>query len=102
MNTKNQAVVLTEKDNVATALADLKSGSTIELDIGDRRITVALQADIPYGHKFSTAHIENGAPIIKYGEVIGTAGAEINTGDYVHVHNLASMRGSAGRDGDER
>ena len=31
--------------------------------------------------------------IIKYGEEIGVATHEIKRGEYVHVHNLDSMRG---------
>ncbi|MFQ5657413.1 MAG: SAF domain-containing protein [Candidatus Methylomirabilales bacterium] len=34
-----------------------------------------------------------GAPIIKYGQVIGRATVEIAPGDHVHVHNMESLRG---------
>lgn len=34
-----------------------------------------------------------GEQITKYGEEIGIATQEIRPGDYVHVHNLDSMRG---------
>ena len=57
---------------------------------------VQLKATIPYGHKFSIAAIKSGAKIIKYGESIGSANTDIKAGDYVHVHNLTSMRGSDG------
>jgi len=99
METREDAVVLHEKDNVATALADLESGKNVNIDIGGKTVTVTLSAKIPFGHKFSLVHIENGAPVIKYGEAIGNASEEINAGDYVHVHNVASMRGSTGREG---
>ena len=45
---------------------------------------------------------EAGAPVIKYGEAIGNASATINTGDYVHVHNVVSARGSTGDKGGAR
>jgi len=102
MKLKEKAVVLNEKDNVATALADLEAGSSIELDVGDKLLTVKLMVRIPFGHKFSLTRIEPGAPVIKYGEVIGTATTAINTGDYVHVHNVVGVRGSTGAEGGAR
>jgi altronate dehydratase small subunit len=99
MELKEKAVVLNEKDNIATALADLEAGSSLELEVGDKRLTVKLMVRIPFGHKFSLTRIEPGAPLIKYGEAIGTATTAINTGDYVHVHNVASTRGSTGDEG---
>ena len=88
-----KAVILSPKDNVATALADLKAGETLNLKAGDRALEIKLKAAVPFGHKFSLADIKPGAPVIKYGEGIGNATAEIRPGDYVHVHNLASARG---------
>lgn len=102
MKLKEKAVVLNEKDNVATALADLEAGSSIELDVGDKLLTVKLMVRIPFGHKFSLTRIEPGAPVIKYGEVIGTATTAINTGGYVHVHNVVGVRGSTGAEGGAR
>ena len=88
-----KAVILSPKDNVATALADLKAGDTLELKTGDRILTINLTAPVPFGHKFSLEKIDSGASIIKYGEVIGIATNNIRPGDYVHVHNVASARG---------
>ena len=102
MKLKEKAVVLNEKDNVATALADLEAGSSIELDVGDKLLTVKLMVRIPFGHKFSLTRIEPGAPVVKYGEVIGMATTAINTGDYVHVHNVVGVRGSTGAEGGAR
>jgi altronate dehydratase small subunit len=93
MELKEKAVVLNAKDNVATALADLEAGTSLELEVGDKPLTVKLNAAVPFGHKFSLARIEPGASVIKYGEVIGTATCAIAPGDYVHVHNVASTRG---------
>ena len=99
MELKEKAVVLNEKDNVATALVDLESGSSVKIDVGDKTLTVKLTARIPFGHKFSLARIEAGALVIKYGETIGNATTLINAGDYVHVHNVVSIRGSTGTEG---
>ena len=88
-----KAVILSPKDNVATALADLKAGDTLEMKVSDKDLTIKLTAPVPFGHKFSLGKIDSGTSIIKYGEVIGIATDNIQPGDYVHVHNVASARG---------
>jgi altronate dehydratase len=82
-------IVLTPRDNVATALETLAAGRRI--DVGGRAI-VARQA-IPSGHKIALQPIAAGEAVVKYGDTIGTATAPIETGDHVHVHNVASARG---------
>jgi altronate dehydratase small subunit len=88
-----RAVIIDPQDNVATALADLEAGETLALRVGDRDLAVELIAPIPFGHKLSLAAVRAGAPVIKYGEIIGTATTGIQPGDHVHVHNLVSARG---------
>jgi altronate dehydratase small subunit len=90
---KPRAVILNTRDNVATSLDDLKAGAIIELEIGGKICAIKLNADIPFGHKFGLSRIEHNSKVVKYGEVIGTATAVINPGDYVHVHNVVSTRG---------
>jgi altronate dehydratase small subunit len=90
---KQKVVVLNSRDNVATALVSLRAGDILELEAGGETRTVKLTGDVPFGHKFSLFEIEPDSPVIKYGEVIGLANAMINTGDYVHIHNLVSARG---------
>ena len=88
-----KAVIFNVKDNVATAMADLKPGEAVEINTADRKVLTTLITAIPFGHKFSLIGIDSGSPIIKYGEIIGLATANIKPGDYVHVHNVASSRG---------
>ena len=45
------------------------------------------------GHKIAVKEIKTGEQITKYGEEIGVATHDIKKGEYVHVHNLDSMRG---------
>jgi len=90
---KQKAVVLNPKDNVATALAALKAGDIVKLEVGGKTQEIKLTTDIPFGHKFSLSKIELNSPVIKYGEVIGMSSATIERGDYVHVHNVVSTRG---------
>jgi len=90
---KQKAVVLSPKDNVATALAELKAGDTLELEVSGETQEVKLTTDVPFGHKFSLSKIEPDSPVIKYGEVIGVSTTTIKPGDYVHIHNVVSRRG---------
>ncbi|MBO0802880.1 MAG: altronate dehydratase [Nocardiopsaceae bacterium] len=43
---------------------------------------------VPRGHKVALRDVAEGAPVRKYGQVIGAASAPIAAGDHVHVHNL--------------
>ncbi len=97
-----RAIILNAKDNVATALSDLKAGESLELKIHERELTIKLNNPVPFGHKFSLTNIESGSPIIKYGEIIGIASANIQPGDYVHVHNVVSTRGRGDLAGGKR
>ena len=66
---KNE-VVINEKDNVGVSL----NGA----------------GNIPAGHKFAIKDIKVGEYVIKYGEIIGRATADIKKGEWVHTHNVKS------------
>jgi altronate dehydratase small subunit len=90
--------LLHPNDNVATALVDLAPGTVVERasqpdpsPAGQERIEV--RSAIPFGHKIALVAIGRGQPVIKYGEVIGLATADIAPGEHVHVHNVESQRG---------
>ena len=93
---------MTPKDNVATALANLKVGDTLELEVSGETRAVTLTTDVPFGHKFSLSKIALNSPVIKYGQVIGLSTAAIEPGDYVHVHNVVSARGRGDLEGGEK
>jgi len=84
-----------DKDNVATIFADdITDGTEVEVrDKKGNRETIKVIGNIPYGHKIAVVPIKKGELIMKYGEEIGVATADIRKGEYVHVHNLDSMRG---------
>ena len=88
MQKKQLALLLNAKDNVATLLSDSSKSDTIVLKGSDIEITAS--APVPYGHKVAVEPIENGKNILKYGMCIGKATKDIETGDWVHVHNMAS------------
>ncbi len=77
-------VRIRDDDSVAVALRPLAAGQVLQ--VGAQAVT--LRADIPQGHKFAACLVPAGAPVIKYGCPIGTAGADILPGSWVHTHNL--------------
>ena len=99
---KQKAIVINPKDNVATALVDLKAGDTLELEVSRETRAMKLTADVPFGHKFSLSNLEPNSPVIKYGEIIGIATAIIKPGDYVHIHNVVSARGRGDLEGGKK
>ncbi len=91
MQGKTKAIVLNEKDNVATALEPLKAGTEVSVEVKGHLEKITLLSDIPMGHKFALTDIEKCGSVIKYGESIGGSTAKIARGDHVHVHNTVSQ-----------
>ena len=83
------ALVISERDNVATALETLEPGRRVS--IGQSQLVV--RERIPHGHKVALTDIVAGQPVVKYGSPIGLASADIPAGAHVHTHNVASSRG---------
>lgn len=73
---------LHESDDVVIARAAILPGTPLP----DAGVTTATQ--IPAGHKIALRDLAAGAPLRKYGQIIGFAGEPIAAGDHVHVHNL--------------
>ena len=87
------AIVVDEKDNVATALRELEQGESISVEIGGRVADVTVLTPIPFGHKIALADIGAGQPIIKYGETVGLATEGIGKGQHTHVQNVEEPKG---------
>jgi altronate dehydratase len=83
------ALVISDRDNVATALEPLEPGRRVETAGG----AVTVLEAIPSGHKVALRPIASGTAVIKYGSPIGLASADIAAGAHVHTHNLSSSRG---------
>lgn len=77
-----QTIVIHPADSVGVALVSLEKGVAAE--------GVTLAENIEKGHKFALKPIKCGEKIIKYGEVIGKATADIGAGEHVHTHNMAT------------
>lgn len=83
------ALVISVRDNVATALQALEPGQRLDLE----NSTLVVEEAIAPGHKIALRPITAGEPVIKYGCAIGTASRDIVAGMHVHTHNVASSRG---------
>jgi altronate dehydratase len=79
------AVLLHDADDVAVLKRPVKAGD--ELRNGSLDLRVA--QNIGPGHKIALKEIADGAPVRKYGQIIGFAQGGINPGEHVHTHNLA-------------
>jgi altronate dehydratase small subunit len=87
------AVMLTEADNVATALREVSEGEEVRVRVGERTFLIRARQAIAFGHKLAVADIGRGEAVRKYGEVIGRATLDIPAGFHAHVHNVESLRG---------
>jgi hypothetical protein len=82
-------LVISERDNVATALETLEPGRRLEVNGG----SLVVRDPIPSGHKIALVAIGAGDAVVKYGSPIGMASADILPGAHVHTHNVSSNRG---------
>lgn len=84
MKDKNNLIIISQNDNVAVALSDLKVNETYTVN----KIKVTLLEDIPFGHKVALQDIKENENIIKYGHPIGHAKCPIAKGSHIHTQNL--------------
>ncbi len=80
---------INQEDNVVVALRPIAEGET--LDVGGFCVTAA--EEIPQGHKMAIKPISAGEKVIKYGFCIGNAKEDIQTGQWIHVHNVKTALG---------
>jgi (2R)-sulfolactate sulfo-lyase subunit alpha len=82
-----------EGDDVAVATRDLEPG---EVEggylVGPTSLRVSLVEEVPLGHKFALRDLAVGEQVTEYGACVGQASAPISVGQYVHVHNVRSVR----------
>ena len=89
-NLTDYVIILSDKDNVATALVNLQAGDYL-FGSGENQTTITVLEDIRAGFKLALSGIGKAEPIYKYGYVIGLATVDIEKGLCVHVHNLISL-----------
>jgi galactarate dehydratase len=71
-------IKLNARDNVAIVVNDFGLPAGTRFPCG-----LTLRAFVPQGHKTALVDIDEGAPILRYGEIIGYAASPILAGDWV-------------------
>ena len=83
------------KDSVGVVVVEgLKAGTDMLCVVthDDSEFRLPSRHDIPIGHKVALRDIKSGDTILKYGQDIGKAIADIRKGEHVHVHNVKTKR----------
>ncbi|MGZ5181843.1 MAG: UxaA family hydrolase [Ramlibacter sp.] len=83
-------LLLHPQDDVLIAIEQLIAGMRLASP------ALVVRGLVPPGHKLAVRHIAAGAPVRRYGQIIGFASRAIEAGEHVHSHNLAM--GEFGRD----
>ncbi|HEX4768203.1 MAG TPA: altronate dehydratase family protein [Lichenihabitans sp.] len=81
-NSSARTLRLQPQDNVVVAVDVLDLGKPTSAGI-------VPTARVPKGHKMASVPIALGAPVLKFGQIIGFATQPIAPGDWVHEHNMA-------------
>lgn len=88
-----RAIVLNPKDNVGVAVENIKQGEMVNLEVvKSTDFSLLAIEDIPFGFKIALTDIPKGGDVVKHGEVMGLATAQIKAGSLVHVHNVQGKR----------
>ena len=90
-----QLLVHNKKDTVGVvAVEGLKAGADMlcVVTADNSSFNMKTKMDVPVGHKIALVDIKKGDTVIKYGEDIGKAVADIAKGEHVHTHNLKTKR----------
>ncbi len=90
MGQKTKAIVINDRDNVATALVSIEADASLVIEHQGRRKEITMRSVVPAGHKFALCEINRGEYVVKYGEPIGIALVRIRPGEHAHVHNVRS------------
>ncbi|WP_129336684.1 UxaA family hydrolase [Cellulomonas endophytica] len=84
------ALRLRPGDTVAVATQDVRTGTRLLVadPDGGADTEVVVRSTVPRGHKLAVRAAAAGDPVLKYGQSIGRATADIVPGQHVHSHNL--------------
>jgi len=90
-----QLLVHDKKDTVGVVVVEgLKANTDMfcVVTADNSSFNLTSRTDTPIGHKIALTDIKNGDTIIKYGQDVGKAVADIKKGDHVHTHNMKTKR----------
>ena len=89
------AICLTPGDDVANVLAPVGAGQIVRVDSAGAAIELNAPVDLKIYHKIALRNLAAGETIRRDGYVIGSALCDIAAGEWVHTHNLRSLRARA-------
>lgn len=82
--TPSQVIKIHESDNVAVAVVPILQDERIHINTS----SFTVKQSIEPGHKIAIKDIATGEMVVKYGYPIGHATEFIQTGEFVHTHNI--------------
>src|SRR3954447_3019232 len=82
---ENSAIHLHPSDNIAVARVPLSPGQKLTID----GTPITVRDSVPAGHKVALRQIARGESIIRYGQMMGRASADILPGSHVHTQNVS-------------
>lgn len=93
-DTRKRALYMAGGDDVATVIDAAAAGDEVAVltPAGAAVDTVRANHDIPRFHKICVHGFAAGDMVHKYGQVIGRATEPAERGDYVHIHNIESVK----------
>ena len=86
MNQASPCLRLHVDDNILVARVPVPAGTPLAEN--GAQSSDSTREPIEMGHKVASCRIEPGQPVRKYGQVIGFATEAIESGEWVHTHNL--------------
>lgn len=85
------ALLMDPKDNVVTCVKDVACGEEVVYRRGDDLVSLTAEQDILSCHKVALDALDEGADVLKYGELIGSTTAAVEKGHLVDHENIYSV-----------
>lgn len=85
------ALLMHEKDNVVTCVKEVQAGTNVVYRKNGEICSVQAEETIPYCHKIALETLEEGADVLKYGELIGRTNQRVEKGHWICHENIYSV-----------
>ena len=85
------SIIVHPNDDVAVVTKSISKGEDVTYRFDGKEVTIKATDNIPTYHKIAIKNIKKGNNILKYGEVIGYATADIEIGNHIHTQNLSDL-----------
>lgn len=88
---KKNGLLLNPKDSVVTVMEEIPEGASVCYEADGSLKEITANETIKKYHKIAVIDMAKGQTVVRYGENIGHALADIKTGSWVHTHNLSDI-----------